>query len=80
MPRGQAVDGSWNWHVQRYICPCCKRKGLYITTYRGAPLLCMYHKKCPDGFKLRKWYDVDVIALNPDLERIFNRKSANPIP
>lgn len=59
--------------VARFVCPACKKKGLYITNYQDAPLLCMYHKKCPDGFKLRKWYDTDVLELNPQLKNIFGR-------
>lgn len=68
------------WAVKRYVCPVCKRKGLYVHhsrptflgTIYGNGFWCMYTKewrknRCNYDFNVTK---EDVIKANPELKYI----------
>lgn len=75
MPKGKSATGDWNFRVKRYVCPSCKRKGLYHTyTYESyrhrAAWVCMYNN-CPSRLNhdtlWRKGDDKEVLEANPVL-------------
>mgnify|MGYP006921370048 CR=1 FL=1 len=72
MPRGTNSNGTYNFHVKRYVCPDCKRKGLYIKWYKDRGIgstkyfTCMY-KNCPsqtNGETLKRSNHEAVLKLN----------------
>lgn len=69
MPRGQASTGTWNFHIRRYVCPSCKRKGLHFIRFGW---VCMYKncvgKKSHETY-FRKIHDEEVLKLNPTIKR-----------
>jgi hypothetical protein len=77
MPRGKSSRGNWNFRVTRYVCPTCKRKGLYggwiweNHSYRQA-WICMY-KNCNsrNGYDtlFRKANDTEVLKVNPCIKQ-----------
>lgn len=56
------------WAVKRYVCPCCKRKGLYYdqNDYGGIPWTCMY-KNCESKNDSNLINRINVIEYNPIL-------------
>lgn len=74
MPRGvEAQSGKPNCLIQRFVCPACKRKGLYTVWYKnfGAMWVCMYsnsfyYRKC--DFRLTDYKNAAVMAVNPNIK------------
>lgn len=69
MPRGQASSGHWNFHVTRYKCPDCNRKGLHMVRHGW---VCMY-QNCPSRNDrslefFKKITDDKVLQLNPEIK------------
>jgi len=52
MPRGQCSTGHWNFHVKRYKCIKCGKKGMYMHGLSGW-IICMYCKFLASD----AWYD-----------------------
>lgn len=82
MPKGKSACGDWNFRVKRYVCPSCKRKGLYSGSTRESGTFrqswfCMY-KNCSsraihETF-FRKGNDPDVLAINPEIKESVHNK------
>ncbi len=73
MPRGQSASNSkWNFHVSRYMCPVCKRKGIVKIWYKGTGMMftCMYRsgykKDCKSQF-LFNLNDPEILKYNSNL-------------
>lgn len=75
MARGVCgTTGIPNFYIKRYVCPDCKRKGLYKTVagfaYWGARWICMY-RNCEsrsNGTAFKNIYDPNVLKANPELQ------------
>lgn len=71
MARGANSDGHWNFHIKRYKCPDCNRKGLHRTRLGW---VCMY-RNCVSYTNhnlFKKHHDEAVLQANPELSNPQN--------
>lgn len=62
---------SQAWAVKRYVCPVCKRKGVYVHNFSlsGLTWYCMYGKRHQDAKRGYRGtiHHADVVKANPIL-------------
>lgn len=73
MPRGKSCTGQWNFHVKRYLCPECKKKGLYITSEKGW-IICMYCNLCASKSQHKKH---SKLTENIEKQKANSKKNEN---